>query len=151
MKEKLNNKGFSLVEIIIVIAIMVVLGVVVVIVLMKYPEQGRNANDIQNATALSNAILVYSVDPERTEELSSGSITIGKNPQTVSGFALGAFTNAKLSSMNGSTLGTICDSSEAWTSYTISWDIDENTSQLVFSYSSSGGPAGTDRFAELME
>ena len=53
---KKNNKGFSLVELIIVIAIMAVLVGVLAPQFIKYVEQSRRGKDIQNADMLKEAI-----------------------------------------------------------------------------------------------
>lgn len=55
---KKNNKGFSLVELIVVIAIMIVLVAVLAPVFTKYVEQSRRATDVQNANTIASAILV---------------------------------------------------------------------------------------------
>ena len=51
-KEKMNDKGFSLVELIIVIAIMAVLVVVLAPQYLKYVEKSREATDIQNCDSI---------------------------------------------------------------------------------------------------
>lgn len=54
-KRKLGNKGFSLVELIVVIAIMAILTGLVAPQVMKYVEQSRVAADDSNSEALKNA------------------------------------------------------------------------------------------------
>lgn len=61
-REKKNNKGFSLVELIVVIAIMIVLVAVLAPVLSKYVEQSRRATDVQNANTIAEAMLVEVAD-----------------------------------------------------------------------------------------
>lgn len=57
MKErKLNNKGFSLVELIIVIAIMVILVVVIAPQYLKFVNNARISTDIQTADTVQAAI-----------------------------------------------------------------------------------------------
>ena len=61
-QNKKNNKGFSLVELIVVIAIMIVLVAVLAPVFTKYVEQSRRATDVQNANTIASAILVDVAD-----------------------------------------------------------------------------------------
>lgn len=61
-EKKLDNKGFSLVELIIVIAIMAVLVGVLAPQFMKYVEQSRRATDIQNAEMIRDSILADIAD-----------------------------------------------------------------------------------------
>lgn len=61
-REKKNNKGFSLVELIVVIAIMIVLVAVLAPVFTKYVEQSRRATDVTNANAIAEAVLVDAAD-----------------------------------------------------------------------------------------
>lgn len=57
MKE--NNKGFSLVELIIVIAIMAVLVGVLAPQFIKYVESSKQSTDIQNAAEIRAAVEAY--------------------------------------------------------------------------------------------
>lgn len=54
----LNNKGFSLIELIVVIAIMAILVGVLAPQFMKYVESSRQSTDIQNAAAIRSAVEV---------------------------------------------------------------------------------------------
>ena len=54
-QKSLTNKGFSLVELIIVIAIMAVLVGVLAPQFLKYVEQSRNSTDRDNAAAMESA------------------------------------------------------------------------------------------------
>lgn len=63
-----NNKGFSLVELIVVIAIMIVLVAVLAPVFTKYIEQSRRATDVTNANTISQTILVGASEGEETIE-----------------------------------------------------------------------------------
>ena len=62
--KKTNNKGFSLVELIVVIAIMAVLVGVAAPTFIKYVDQSRRATDIQNAQTIESAILAAIADGE---------------------------------------------------------------------------------------
>ena len=64
MEKKMNNKGFSLVELIVVIAIMAVLVGVLAPQFIKYVEKSRESTDIQNADSVKNVVEAYYADKE---------------------------------------------------------------------------------------
>ncbi len=63
-KENMNNKGFSLVELIIVIAIMAILIVVLAPQYLRYVERSRNSTDMQNARTIMTAVETWAADPQ---------------------------------------------------------------------------------------
>ena len=81
MKKKMDNKGFSLVELIIVIAIMVILVAVLAPQYLKYVEKSRVATDTQTTVEFINAMQVVAADPDITLDGS----TAGKYKVTASG------------------------------------------------------------------
>lgn len=66
MKKKMDNKGFSLVELIIVIAIMVILVAVLAPQYLRYVEKSRVSTDTQTTVELINVMQVLAADPEVT-------------------------------------------------------------------------------------
>lgn len=139
--KKMNNKGFSLVELIIVIAIMAILLVVLAPQYLKYVEKSRNSTDLQNAAEIVSALQIFASDPDATVPPASGDITIASADQTPSGFLAAALKDAGLTDASG-VLHTRCQSKSAWTSYKIAWTADASGS-LNFTYSASGGSAPT--------
>lgn len=151
MKErKMNNKGFSLVELIIVIAIMAILIVVLAPQYLKYVEKSRNSTDVSNATEIVTALQVYAADPDATTAIPAAAFDIeivGNTNATVpSGFATDALKEAGLLDAS-SKLTTRCVSKSNWTSYKITaTPVDGG---LKFTYTASGGSA-PGKFADLM-
>lgn len=78
-QKSLTNKGFSLVELIIVIAIMAVLVGVLAPQFLKYVERSRKSTDCQNVASIVTALQTYAVDPmvaEGDKLAASGKITL---------------------------------------------------------------------------
>ncbi len=63
MKNKKNNKGFTLVELIIVVAVIAILATVLAPQYIRYVERARESNDLQIATNLIRAATVVASDP----------------------------------------------------------------------------------------
>ncbi len=72
MNKKTDNRGFSLVELIIVIAIMAILVGVLAPQFLKYVERSRKSTDCQNVAAIIEAIQVYAADPNVTSKITDG-------------------------------------------------------------------------------
>jgi type IV pilus assembly protein PilA len=72
--KKLNNKGFSLVELIIVIAIMVILVAVLAPQFTKWVERSRIGTDIQNASEIATAVQVALAEGKVTAPVSTATV-----------------------------------------------------------------------------
>lgn len=148
MKEKkMNNKGFSLVELIIVIAIMAILIVVLAPQYLKYVERSRNSTDLQNATELKTAIETYAADPEATKAFKNGE-TFQVKIESGSGSVAddvdsGAVAQALIDA--GLTVNDIkCSSKTKWTWYTLDGTVQSNGA-IKWDYTSD--PAGAFKAA----
>ena len=77
-QKKMNNKGFSLVELIIVIAIMAILVGALAPQFIKYVERSRKSTDCQNVATIITALQVYYADPmvASADQLSSGATVV---------------------------------------------------------------------------
>ena len=60
--KKMNNKGFSLVELIVVVLIMAIIAVALAPQVMKWVENSRKSNDIEAYNALISAANVAGTD-----------------------------------------------------------------------------------------
>ena len=85
-KNNKNNKGFSLVELIIVIAIMAILIGVLAPQYLKFVERSRVSTDKQNVDEIVRAVEIYAADPETTLALTdNATVTLNTTDATISG------------------------------------------------------------------
>ena len=119
-EKKLNNKGFSLVELIIVIAIMAVLIGVLAPQYLKYVEKSRESSDLDNYTSILSAIEVYAANP--TASITENeTIVCKKNQASTAGTSL---TTALHDS--GITIGNVQMNSDKYGTATITVKKDAN-------------------------
>ena len=79
-----NNKGFSLVELIIVIAIMAVLVGVLAPTYLQYVEKSKKSNDVSTVDSIINACEIGAIDPEvMTDTTAKLEFTINNTSMTV--------------------------------------------------------------------
>ncbi|MDE5967086.1 MAG: type II secretion system GspH family protein [Lachnospiraceae bacterium] len=86
--KKMNNKGFSMVELIIVIAIMAILAGALAPTLIKYVNKSRMSSDVSNAQTIAGAVQTAYSDTSSYDSvgmISSG--TMYTVPQLMSNFS----------------------------------------------------------------
>lgn len=85
-KKKKDNKGFSLVELIIVVAIMAILVGLLAPQYIKYVEKSRKSADASNLSEMVNALQVYAGDSDADDlPYDDYTITISKTGSKVEG------------------------------------------------------------------
>lgn len=150
-KEKMNDKGFSLVELIIVIAIMAVLVVVLAPQYLKYVERSRNSTDLQNATAAITACQVWAADPEATPSFTASqdfTIEVSSSGAKVDG-ANKAAASAALADASIKESDFKCKSKTKWTTFTITGKVDANGG-MSFDYTSADKTGTNTEFKDAM-
>lgn len=138
MKKEMNNKGFSLVELIIVIAIMAILVVVLAPQYLKYVERSRNSTDLQNATEMVTAIQTFAADPEAGTKAFKKSATFTitvKDTTSISDTTEGSVA-AALANAAIDTSAISCKSKTKWTEYKIKGTV-EADGNIKFEYENS--------------
>lgn len=99
-----NNKGFSLVELIIVIAIMAILVGVMAPQLIKYIEKGKVSSDAQLADTVHTAMVTAMMDPEIVNMKDSGIPTNSQSGLLTSLTAGKSYTSAVMETLGVSAL-----------------------------------------------
>lgn len=171
--KKVNDNGFSLVELIIVVAIMAILIVVVAPQYIKYVERSRNATDLQNARAVVDAIEIYATDPDsgfpppdywqavtafavndtadRPDNFHGGSYGGARNGDTrVDDYAWYAMEAAGLIKPSGRPVGIRAQSKYSWETWTVEYKSDGKGGIMFRFGEKAGEPVAGDKFREAM-
>lgn len=124
--KKLDNKGFTLVELIIVIAIIAVLAAVLAPQYIKYVEKSRISNDKQMADSLLTEVNVALTDAaDAGTSITGGTITVkradGANATTADTGSLGAYITANVDA-NWSKVKVTNTKGDPGATYTITYD-----------------------------
>ena len=140
--KKMNNKGFSLVELIIVIAIMAILIVVLAPQYLKYVEKSRNSTDLQSATEFKDAIEIWAADPDAGATSSTTAFTKGETftikvestgiTSTIPASVQSALDNAGVASTKFK-----CTSKTRWSWFELDGKV-ENSGAITWTYQSDG-------------
>ena len=120
---KLNNKGFSLVELIIVIAIMAILAAALAPQLIKYIEKSRVSTDKTSCASIKSAFDSASADEAVFKEVAAGSNSVTITDSSDVGTACGSI-GTNFGKTMASTLSDLkAPKSDGATNYVLSWDV----------------------------
>lgn len=170
---KVNDKGFSLIELIIVVAIMAALIMIITPQFLKYVEKSRNATDLQNARAVADAIEIYATNPDsglpphdywqavtafaaddredRPDNMHGGAYGGAMNGDTrVDDYAWYAMQEAGLIKPSGRPVGIRTRSRYSWQTWTVEYKSDGKGGIMFRFGEKAGEPVAGDKFREAM-
>lgn len=173
MVKKVDNKGFSLLELIVVMAILAALIVIIVPQYLKYVERSRNAVDLQNARAVVAAIEIYATEQssgfpppdywqavtafakddtaDRPDNMHGGSYGGALHGDTrVDDYAWYAMQEAGLIPASGRPVGIRAQSRHAWETWTVEYKSDGKGGIMFRFGEKAGEPVSGDKFREAM-
>ena len=101
--KKMNNKGFSLVELIVVVLIMAIIAVALAPQVMKWVENSRKSTDIENYNALVEAANVASTNEDflKVVDATGITITMGTSNTQTTGTGKSQFDNIMTETLPG--------------------------------------------------
>lgn len=157
-KQNMNDKGFSLVELIIVIAIMAILIVVLAPQYLRYVERSRNSTDMQNARTMMTAIETWAADPQAGSGFgpanSTVTITVASTGTTVACSAsTPSGTNAGQDAFTASGLvwsDIKCSSKTNWDTYVCTGTV-TSSGGISWVYTSSAAGTANNNFDNSMK
>lgn len=159
-KQNMNDKGFSLVELIIVIAIMAILIVVLAPQYLRYVERSRNSTDMQNARTIMTAVETWAADPQAKSSFGAAGqkVVFNINAKGTTSTINEPATPVPASSTPGKDALTEtgldiasinCESKTNWSSYVITGEVQANGA-IKWTFTSVDGDGGTDNLQNAM-
>ena len=157
-KERMNDRGFSLVELIIVIAIMAILIVVLAPQYLRYVERSRNSTDMQNARTMMTAIETWAADPQAGSGFGAAGQTVAIEVTSTGGSITeptapnpsGSTPGDDALTESGLTIGDIrCSSRTTWDTYTLTGTVAANGG-IEWAFTSSASGTANDAFQDAM-
>ena len=153
LNKKKNNKGFTFVELVIVIAILAILVGLLAPQYTKYVEKTRKSADASNMDEIVKVIKVYAADPANELAMGDYVVTIGEGT-TTTGTSV-KFNNADIT---GGLKDELDEAVPSWTTLTTKskkWNNDGSAANIVatVNVNSEGGVSVTytpDRFNNYM-
>ena len=140
---KKNNKGFSLVELIVVIAVMAVLVGVLAPAYLRYVDKAKVQKDVSAVAEVVEAVKMAASESDVSKELAGTKVTLNiSNTGAISGGTTNLLKEVKATV--GDTLGF---SSSSMTAITI--DIKQDATNYNLLIDVEGGAAGSDLEADL--
>jgi type IV pilus assembly protein PilA len=97
----MKNKGFSLVELIIVIAIMAILAAAIAPALIRYIDKSRRSDDVAAAETINTGVQAALANEEAYDEVQGAMPTNGANPVILATASVGSQTGFTFSNPTG--------------------------------------------------